>query len=73
MIATDVGGLKESILHEENGLIVNEVNVEAIAAALNDFFTGDQHQRFVANIQQLKQERSWGNFAEQLVGLVDTA
>lgn len=70
MIATDVGGLKESIIHEKNGLIVKEVNATAIANSIKDYFNRGLKDQFVADIKVMKKEKSWSNFAETLMNFV---
>ena len=67
MIATDVGGLKETIIHEKNGLIVNEVSTKAIANSMDDYFKRDLKPAFVEDLRSLKAENSWSNFGKKLV------
>lgn len=67
IIATDVGGLKESIHHESNGLIVPEPNPEAISAAISRYFKEEMKEGMSAKIASEKKENSWENFAEKLI------
>lgn len=67
IIATDVGGLKESIHHELNGLIVNEPNADQIASAITRYFKEDMKFRMSEVIASEKKEHSWENFADKLV------
>lgn len=67
LIATDVGGLKESIHHQSTGIIVNHCEPEPIALAIKDFFKGRLASRFITNIKKLKEELSWENFANSLI------
>lgn len=67
IIATDVGGLKESIHHQSTGIIVNQCEPEPVALAVKEYFTGKFYTRFVTNIQKMKDDLSWKNFAETLI------
>ena len=67
LIATDVGGLKESIHHQSTGLIVDHCEPEPVALAIKDYFKGRLSTRFVTNIRKMKEELSWGNFANSLI------
>ncbi|MDP4208507.1 MAG: glycosyltransferase [Bacteroidota bacterium] len=70
LIATDVGGLKESIHHEKTGLIVDACEPEAIAASIRNYFGNILSESFVPAIQQMKEELSWKNFAAALLDFV---
>lgn len=71
LIATDTGGLKESIGTPGTGLIVPEASAPAIAAAIEAFYRTDR-QRFVQAIGTLKASLSWENFAEALLRFAGT-
>ncbi|MCC8172704.1 MAG: glycosyltransferase [Parabacteroides sp.] len=71
LIATDTGGLKESIGAQGTGLIVPEASAPAIAAAIEAFYGADRH-RFVQSIGALKTSLSWENFAEALIRFAGT-
>lgn len=72
IIATDVGGLKESVEHDRTGLVVPVPASEAIADALNRFFTEGRAPVYRANIAALREQLSWKRFADQLVDFAGT-
>lgn len=67
IIATDVGGLKESIHHESNGLIVPKSEPKAIAESITRYFDEDLKEGMSEKIAEEKKENSWENFAEKLL------
>ena len=67
IIATDVGGLKETITHGETGLIVKEPKSNLIAESIVDYYAKNYKEKFSANIEREKAENSWSNFADKLV------
>ncbi len=71
IIATNVGGLKESIEHGRTGYIVDTPDSDAIADGLNDFFAFDQKE-LANNIAELKDELSWPNFAKSIESLIES-
>ncbi len=71
MIATNVGGLHESIRDGENGVVVAPT-VDDIVGGIKRFFEEGNKERFVANIEQLKKELSWGVLAKAIVDFSKT-
>lgn len=67
VIATDVGGLKETIRHGETGMIVETPESSLIANAIRLYYKGDYKEKFSANIEREKAENSWSNFADKLI------
>jgi len=67
IIATNVGGLSETIKHEKTGLIINKLNVEALANEIKKFFEYYNKESFIENIIKLKKELSWENFAKRII------
>lgn len=67
VIATDVGGLKETIVHEETGLIVEKPNSDLLRNAINRYFDETLSMRFKQNIRKFSEVNSWKNFAEKLL------
>ena len=66
IIATDVGGLKETIEHMKTGLIVDQPEVIAISESVNQYFKNDLGKQFAPNIEIYKDKHSWQNFSEEL-------
>ncbi|MBN8703144.1 MAG: glycosyltransferase [Bacteroidetes bacterium] len=72
IIATDVGGLKESIYHNKTGLIVPEPNPDQITSSINDYFSANKSVEFEKNIQELKKQMSWESLANSIVKFSDS-
>ena len=72
LIATDVGGLKETIEDGKTGLIVKEPSSEKIAEAISLYYSSDCKSKFSANIEVEKAENSWANFAKKLIAFSQT-
>ncbi|MGL4364270.1 MAG: glycosyltransferase [Bacteroidales bacterium] len=70
IIATNVGGLHESVLHRKTGLIVAP-NPKAIHEGIIDFFNEDS-SKFINGIRDFKQELSWSEFAKNIVAFSKT-
>jgi glycosyltransferase involved in cell wall biosynthesis len=67
IIATDVGGLKESIIHEKNGLIVPNPVANEISAAIDNYFSNDLKLVFSREIMAYKEAHSWENFTNKII------
>ncbi len=67
VIATDVGGLKESVEHDRTGLLVDRPDAAAIAGAIAQFHAGGRAGAYRLRIAELRSELSWKRFADQLV------
>ncbi|MDR1402655.1 MAG: glycosyltransferase [Tannerellaceae bacterium] len=66
LIATNTGGLKESIEKPGAGLMVPEINATSIAETIRQFFRQDKNI-FISNIQKEKAFLTWEHFAERLL------
>ncbi len=67
LIATDTGGLKESLIGDKSGLIVPRVNSESIKNSIEEYFNKNLKEYFIKNIKILKENKSWENFAEKII------
>jgi glycosyltransferase involved in cell wall biosynthesis len=67
IIATNVGGLRETLKNGDLGSIVERPDAEMIADSLIHYFEDRLFLRFIENIKQQKALNSWGHFASQLV------
>ncbi len=67
LIATNVGGLKESIHHNETGLIVQHCEPETIAASIQDYFDNQMAEKLIGGIQRIKANLSWESFAKDVI------
>lgn len=72
VIATDVGGLKESVEHDRTGLIVSEPEAGAIAEAIAGFHASGRASAYRARIAELREELSWKRFADQLAAFASS-
>lgn len=72
VIATDVGGLKELVMHERTGLIVPAAEPAAIAASIHSFFESGRAADMRANMAALKKELSWERFAADMLRFVES-
>lgn len=67
LIATDVGGLKETIKHEKTGLIVPQPNAELIAKAIESYYSNNRIAAFRSAIQAENEANSWENFQAKMM------
>lgn len=70
IIATNVGGLAESIATPNVGLITEEVNAQSVANSVKHYFTMD-NTIFINNIKKIKEEQTWPNFSAQMVEFIN--
>lgn len=67
IIATDVGGLKETIRDGETGFIVDAPQADLLAAAILKYFDGHYREPMEKAISEEKGDNSWEHFAEKLM------
>lgn len=67
LIATDTGGLKESILHNKTGIIVDSPDSNLIASAISNYFTQNLKPKFQEEIRLLKSKLSWNSLANAII------
>lgn len=65
-LATDVGGLAESIIPNETGKIVHSLDVNEITAQVQSYFDSNSKEEYAKNIAALNRENSWESFAKKL-------
>jgi glycosyltransferase involved in cell wall biosynthesis len=65
MLATNVGGLEETVPHGKVGYCV-EKNPTAIADSILDFFDNQRENEFLEGIQEEKKKYSWENLVTAL-------
>ena len=63
VLATNVGGLNESILHMQNGMLVEKENPQAIAEGIKLYFNQGLKQSFSETIMNTNNQKTWGEFA----------
>jgi glycosyltransferase involved in cell wall biosynthesis len=67
LIATDVGGLKETISHLKTGIIVEKPNSNLISNAIENYFETNAKGEFSKNIELENEENSWEKFCEKIL------
>lgn len=72
IIATDVGGLKESVIHNKTGTVVNKPEANLIEKAIHNYFENNLGPGFTENIRELKKGFSWTHFSKQLLDFYKT-
>jgi len=70
VIATDVGGLKETVLHGETGLIVARPEAALIAEQISDYFQKGLKASFSEAMLHHNEENSWDKFAEKVLRFI---
>ena len=68
MLVTDVGGLKEIVLHNKVGYVC-EPNESSVADALVDFFTNNRESEFIEGVKDEKEKYSWDKMIENIKSL----
>ncbi len=68
MIVTNVGGLSEIVPDEKVGFVV-DVNANAIARRISDFYLEDKENEFSANAAIEKEHFSWKSFVHNILSL----
>lgn len=67
IIATDVGGLKETIKNGENGLIVESLDAEKIKISIEKYFKEGLKSKFEEKLKQENEENSWISFTSKII------
>jgi glycosyltransferase involved in cell wall biosynthesis len=71
-IATNVGGLAESILPGETGYVVADVDPIEIAKTVETYFLENKKEIFRVNIGLENKANSWESFSKTLLDFIDT-
>lgn len=72
VIVTDVGGLSETVKHEETGLVVPPEDPGALADAVLRYFESGMGPKLRAGIAALREAHSWETLADETIALVDS-
>ncbi len=67
VLATNVGGLKETIAHGKTGWIIDKSEPELISEGIEEFFVNTKADVIQGEIRQLKEQRSWKNFGQRVI------
>ena len=71
VIATDVGGLKESISHGKTGLMVDRAEPQLIAESIETYFTSDLKESCKLLIREENERNSWEVFCQRVVDFAE--
>lgn len=71
VITTDVGGLAETVVEGETGMIVPPEDPDALATAIVRFFAEGLSDRLREGVAALRESHSWETLARQTMGLID--
>lgn len=69
LIATDVGGLKEMVINNVTGKIIETPSVKNIETGIQNFFSNNQTSYLIENIKKEKEKLSWKVFADNILKL----
>ncbi len=72
IIATDTGGLRESVEPFGAGVIAPRPEPEAIRAATEEFFREGNPAQFAENIRRFKKDFSWDSLARSMAEFAET-
>lgn len=72
VITTDVGGLAETVIPGETGLVVPPEDPAALAAAVERFFAEDLGPAMREGVRKLQRAYSWDVLADATTELIDT-
>ncbi|MFM1894637.1 MAG: glycosyltransferase [Crocinitomicaceae bacterium] len=70
LIATPVGGLGETIAHDQNGLITEAADVESLTKAVLYYFENQKKAPFSSALEYYNAENSWESFADKLENFI---
>jgi len=71
MIATDVGGLKETIVNGKYGTIVPGVDSNAIALSIKAYFDQNLKETYSSALKSYRLEHSWDQFVAKTLGFAE--
>jgi glycosyltransferase involved in cell wall biosynthesis len=72
VITTDVGGLSETVIPGETGLVVPPGDTGALADAMVRFFEEDMGPRMARGVEDVQDSHSWEALAGETLALIDT-
>ena len=71
VIATDVGGLAEVVLHEKTGFVVPPGDPPALAEAIAAFYRQEHEAAFTLRVREEKRKYSWENLVDAIESMVE--
>jgi glycosyltransferase involved in cell wall biosynthesis len=71
VIATDTGGLRQSIAEVGMGEVIEGFDSDTLSEAIDKYFKDDRIDEYRLNISKHKEENSWARFAENTMRLAE--
>ena len=71
VIASDVGGLSEVVIHGKTGYLTPVGDFRSLAGKVDEFFLEHKEEEFRENIRQFKQRLSWPQVVDSILSLLD--
>lgn len=59
VIAADTGAFSEDVVNKVNGILINKINAEKLAIAINDALTNEKYLDWEKNLSHLNKENPW--------------
>ena len=72
VITTEVGGLAETVVPEETGLVVPPENPPALAGAIVRYFEAGLAPRLREGVRRMREAHSWDALAARAIELIDS-
>ena len=69
LIATNVGGLPETITKDDSGMIAEELTEDSLLQTIKRFFTDNKQYHYIENIRKAKSELTWQRLAKLIIEL----
>jgi glycosyltransferase involved in cell wall biosynthesis len=67
VIVTDTGSLREAVEPYNNGLIIEDISIQGIAAMIKKYFSENKEEYYRQNIRDYKKQNSWASLAETII------
>ena len=71
IIATNVGGLAEVVIHKKTGFVVLPNDAKALAQAVIEFYSSDNERIFIENVKIEKKKYTWDNLVGNIEDLMN--
>jgi len=72
VIATNVGGLSETVINNQTGFIIEPESSKTIAEAVVKFYEQNLEEKLSANVREEKKKYSWEGFVSSLENLLNS-
>ncbi|MFN3301252.1 MAG: glycosyltransferase, partial [Sediminibacterium sp.] len=70
IVASDVGGISEAIIHGKTGLLVKPGDINALAEAINSYLSDEQFTiNIIKNALEMANKFTWISSAEKILDI----